>query len=311
MSKELYKRLRPKSLNSVIGQDHIVDTLQRYFKRGELPHTILISGPTGTGKTTLARIIAKKLECNLNSDLDEINSAKQRGIDTAREISSRMGLAPSQGKARVWIIDEVHQTTSAAQESYLKAWEDTPDHVWFILCTTEPQKLIAAVKNRCLCLETKLLSPDDMEKLIKRTCRRVKKLSIESDEVMEKLVNASEGSPRKCLVTLDVMIGVEGEDEQLELIAESSGEYQAIEIARCLLNPRSKWSDMKPILESADQDPESIRYMILAYFAKVLLGGGKLAPRAALIIEAFEDSVVETKFAGLVLGCWRVLNSEK
>ena len=158
---ELYKRFRPKSLDAVVGNGGTVAALQKFLKKGNLPHTILFKGPSGCGKTTLARILAKELGCGV-LDLREYNSADFRGIDTIRDISRIMTNAPAAGNCRVFILDEAHQLSKDAQNAALKILEDTPKHVYFFICTTDPQKLIATIRSRCTEMPVDLLKLDEM-----------------------------------------------------------------------------------------------------------------------------------------------------
>ena len=148
MSKELYKKHRPKNLKRVFGQSVAIGTLKPLIEAKQVPHSLLLTGPSGCGKTTLARILVKELKC-AKADFMEVNCADFRGIDTVRDIRTRMMQAPIGGDCRVWLIDEAHMLTSAAQTAFLKMLEDTPDHIYFFLATTHPQKLLKTIKTRC------------------------------------------------------------------------------------------------------------------------------------------------------------------
>ncbi len=129
---ELYKKHRPKEFKKMVGNVSTVQTLVNMIKRDTLPHTILFHGPSGCGKTTLARILKNQLDCS-DVDFKELNCSDHRGVDTIREITRTMNMAPTGGKVRIWLLDEVHQMTKDAQNAALKIFEDTPNHVYFLL----------------------------------------------------------------------------------------------------------------------------------------------------------------------------------
>ena len=128
MTQELYKKYRPKSFDRVNGQEAAIKSLSTFVEKGKIPHAILFTGPSGSGKTTLARIITKHLECGF-SDFQELNCADLTGIEEVRKIRQRMNYACMGGKSRVWIIDEAHKLSNAAQNAFLKMLEDTPKPV--------------------------------------------------------------------------------------------------------------------------------------------------------------------------------------
>ena len=136
---ELYRKYRPTSFKQVVGQEEAIRTLTELGKRKAIPHAILFTGPSGVGKTTLARILQRKLKC-VGNDFVEMNAANDRGVGIIRSIQNKVGLAPMLGSCRIWLMDEAHQLTSDAQSAFLKLLEDTPSHVYFMLATTDPQK---------------------------------------------------------------------------------------------------------------------------------------------------------------------------
>jgi DNA polymerase-3 subunit gamma/tau len=148
---ELYRKYRPKSFRGIVGQDTAVDTLRGWLEKSKVPHAILFTGNSGCGKTTLARILAKKLNCLPPRDLVEINAADFNGIDTVREIRRAASSGSIMGReySRCWIIDEGQQLSTAAQQGLLKLLEEAPAYAYFFLCTTDPQKIIPTIKNRC------------------------------------------------------------------------------------------------------------------------------------------------------------------
>lgn len=303
---ELYRRHRPKIFKTVIGQESAVSTLQQMLATERLPHALLFVGPSGVGKTTLARIIKTKLECS-DFDFSEVNAADFRGIDTVREIRTRMGASPMGGKVRIWLIDECHQLSKDAQNALLKALEDTPKHVYFMLATTDSSKLLKTIITRCTEIKLKELSPVHLRQLIKSVCEK-ESLTI-SEDVEEKLIECALGSARLALVLLNKLVGIEDEAAQLESIERNAESRESIEIARALLNPRTQWADIAKILKTCETEPESIRWLVLSYMTSVILGGGKMAARAYICIDCFSDNYFDTKRAGLVRSCWAAVHA--
>lgn len=307
---ELYKKYRPRTFKQIVGQDSSVQVLKAYLKRKNVPHTLLFTGPSGCGKTTLARIMASKLKCSGEMDLEELNCADFRGIPLVRDIRARINLKSLGGESRVWIIDEAHRLTGDAQDAFLKMLEDTPRHVYFMLCTTDPQKLKATVRNRATVIPVKLLLPEKIENIVNDVAE---KEGIElSEDVVEVIAEHSEGSPRAALVMLDQISAIEEEEERLEIIRSSAIKEQAESIAKALMNPKSKWPQVAAILRNIEDDPEKIRHAVLGYASAVLLkAGGKIADLAYLIITCFEDPFYESKKAGLVKACYEAMSTRK
>jgi DNA polymerase-3 subunit gamma/tau len=143
----LYRKYRPQSWDEIIGQEHVVRTLTNALKLGRVSHAYLFAGPRGTGKTTIARLLAKSLECS-DLDLIEIDAASNRGIDEIRQLRDGIKFVPTHGKYKVFIIDEAHQLTKEAFNALLKTLEEPPAHAIFILTTTEPHKVPVTILSR-------------------------------------------------------------------------------------------------------------------------------------------------------------------
>lgn len=170
----LYNKYRPQTLDEVRGQDTIVKTLDKMLSDiNTCPHAFLLTGPSGCGKTSIARIIANRLGCHPN-DCQEIDNTDLRGIDTIREIKKESRFLPLNGKVRVWIFDETQKVTSDGQAGLLKILEDTPNHVYFVLCTTDPQKLLPTLIGRCTRFDVKTLEEDEMVSLLRRVVHKEK-----------------------------------------------------------------------------------------------------------------------------------------
>lgn len=303
---ELYKKHRPKKFSRIIGQEHAVSLLEMAFNQDNVPHAILFTGQSGCGKTTLARIVRRKLKC---SKVDFVEDAPRK-VEDVRQIRRRIGQAPMKGKCRVWLIDECHKLTSDAQDEFLKMLEDTPAHVYFLLTTTDPQKLKKTIRNRCTEIAVKPLSEDDLYELLHYVVNEEEKDL--HKEVAHKIIDSSDGSARKALVLLNAIIDLPSKKEQLEIIMSETAETAAIEIARALFNLKTNWNKMAKILSGLGGDEaEQIRWLVLSYAKSVLLKGGKLSGRAYIVITAFCDNFFDSKMAGLAAACWEVIEGEK
>jgi len=257
------------------------------------------------GKTSIGRIIRKELKCS-KWDFKEVNCANKRGVDTIRHIEHEAHILPMKGKTRIWLMDECHMLTGEASNAFLKILEDTPSHVYFILCTTDPQKLIATIRSRATIYPIKPLISTSINEIIKRVCEK-EKIKI-SKTVSDKIVSLSDDSARDALVFLDKIALLDKEKDQLEAISEASVEAAAIQIARTLVNPRTTWIQMAKVLkETQKEDAEGMRWMILGY-AKAILLNGRKDDRAFQIIQVFRDNWYDCKAAGLVACCYEIIN---
>ena len=193
---------------------------------------------------------------------------------------------PVDGDCTVYILDEVHSMTSIAQNSFLKILEDTPKYVYFMLCTTDPQKLIAPLKTRCSMVNLKALSDDDMVYLLKRTAR-AEGIKV-SMEVVNKIVSLADGSARKGLKLLSKVIYLDDEEEKIKVLSDEVGEETAEirELCRLMMGDPS-WSDIAPVLKKIDMgDAEGVRRAVLGYFNAVALNG-KMNKRVEGVLQAF------------------------
>lgn len=308
MTQELYKVFRPKTFRSIVGQDAAVKLLENKLKSDGVPHALLISGPSGTGKTTIGRILKSRLDAE--SNFIEMDAARNNGIDTIRGIEKRCQYVTMGGGSTVYLIDESHQLTTPAQQAFLKLLEDTPQDVYFFLATTHPQKLLPTIRNRCTHIALKAVSPSALKTLIDKVC---KKIQFDLDEdVKEELIKTAEGSPRRALVLLDSVREYETAEDQLEALKDSELERASIEVCRILFRSGGSrnWPEMCKVLQSIQEDPESMRRMILGYARSCLLKQGKIVGRAAMVIESFQDNYYDSGAAGLALSCYQVIHGE-
>lgn len=299
---ELYKRFRPRTLGEVRGQTIITDQLEKMLTAKRLPHSLMFTGGSGVGKTTVARILARRLECS-KIDFHELNCSETRGIDDIRAIGNRMSGACLGGKSRIWLIDEAHGITRDAQQALLKMIEDTPSHVYFFICTTEPAKLLKTIHTRCTEFKFKELDSSMMLVLLKEIVIKAK-LSIR-EVVLKAIVEAAEGSARSALVILDQIQGITNEKEQFAGVAAADYKTVAIDVARMLMKPNASWAEISKVIKPCTEDPESVRRCVLGY-ASAILRNGKADARAAEIIEAFWENWFDVGAAGLTLSCWNL-----
>lgn len=304
----LYLKYRPKTLKQIKGNKAVVSGLEKMLASPETcPHSFLLTGDTGCGKTTIGRIIAGSLGSN-GLDFKEVNSSDFRGIDTVRDIISKSQFKPIESDCIVWLIDECHKMTNDAQNALLKILEDTPNHVYFILCTTEPQKLLSTIKGRCLNYQVTPISNDELSSLLKSI---IKKEGEELDDnILDFIITNSGGKPRNALQILEKVLLAEP-DERLEIAKAAEAEkLESIELCRALINGKS-WREVSIILSSLKeqgQDAESVRRIMLVYCQSVLLK--KDLAICGLILEEFLTPFYDSGFPQLVYACYSVTKNK-
>jgi len=295
----LYNKYRPAAFEQVIGNTEAVNTLKSLIDKDDPPHAYLIHGPHGCGKTTLARIAAAKLGC-IGEDFREIDSADFRGIDTIREMRNASAFHGLHGKRRAWLLDECHQLSRDAQNALLKALEEPPSHVYYFLCTTEPQKLLDTVKDRCFKVEVKLLTEIQMKRLL-RSVVIAEKQEL-AKEVYDQIIQTAQGHARTALVILEKVLSHPPE-ERLQIARQSVDlEAKIIDLCRALIGG-AQWHKVRQILAGLkDEQPESIRRAVLQYCATILLS--REDDRIAAIMEAFAQNTFDSGFPGIIFSCY-------
>lgn len=287
MTKELYRRYRPKTLEELVGQDEAVKTLKAMSAKKEIPHCLLLVGGSGVGKTTIARILRKELGCH-QADFMEVNCAQDAGIDKVKDIQRMSTRAPMAGTCRVFYWDECQALarTSFAQQAALKMLEDIPDHVWHILATTDPTKLHKAVLTRCVRLDLKQIKPDALKSLMKVVCKAEK---IEAgDDLLGRIAEVADGSARDALQILERVSRLP-EKERLEAVVKSGVKKQAFDLVRLMVWQKgAKWEDARKILVDIEgTEPEQFRQLVRACAKKEMAKEGGNAARGFLVLEAF------------------------
>ena len=240
MFQALYRKYRPQTFNDIVGQNHIVSVLKNAIDKDQISHAYLFYGSRGTGKTSIAKIFANEVNGNEiyqkeNVDIIEIDAASNNGVDEVRDIKEAIKFLPTEGKYKVYIIDEVHMLTTAAFNALLKTLEEPPAHVIFILATTEIHKIPATILSRCQRFEFKNLS---QEQLIDRLKYIAKEESLVIEEAaIEKIATLAKGGLRDAISILDQ---VSNYSEQITLghileVTSSISEDDILEFYRDLL----------------------------------------------------------------------------
>lgn len=259
MYQVLYRKYRPKVFSDVYGQDHVTSTLKNEIKNGRVSHAYLFTGSRGTGKTTCAKILAKAVNCEHNVDgepcnecevckgLDngsiydvvEIDAASNNGVDNIRELRDETNYAPSRGKYRVYIIDEVHMLSTGAFNALLKTLEEPPAHVIFILATTEVHKLPATILSRCQRFDFKRIQPETMAIRLKEVAG-LEGLSLDDDAAVL-IARIADGALRDGLSILDQCAGRSKEinSDLVSEVAGLAGREAMYKLSDCIANSDS------------------------------------------------------------------------
>lgn len=268
MYQTLYRKYRPLNLDEVVGQQVIVKTLKNAILNNQLSHAYLFTGPRGTGKTSIAKILARTINCtnlndttpcnkcvnctqNLNQPVDiiEIDAASNNGVDEIRELKSKVNLVPTINKYKVYIIDEVHMLTTGAFNALLKTLEEPPAHIIFILATTEPHKIPMTILSRCQRFDFKRISNQDLVKRLEYVVDQ-EKIKIEKN-CLEEIARLSNGGMRDALSILDQVNAYVDDQIKIEQIHEINGTLTPVEIKNFILNIKNK--KLEEILELIEQ----------------------------------------------------------
>lgn len=305
MALPFHRKYRPKDFSKVYGNKNVIKTLQTKVEEG-ITTTYLLTGPRGTGKTTCGRIIAKELGCNLKIDFYELDLGDVGLKDKARKIKENLQFVSFSGGPKVYLLDECQEASAGFWQSMLKTLEEPPHNTFFILCTTDPQKLPITIKSRCSQFIFKQLTSKEMIKFLLNIC---KKENIDFDQkILKEISNKTDGIPREALILLDQIKGLQEDDDVYEAIANyvpnADDNVEVKELIYALMNGNS-WKKISVILSRLDIEPESARYAVIGYLSKVLLNSdGSKADKIFMILEEFKESFMYSKMAGLYCACY-------
>ncbi|MCS7198197.1 MAG: DNA polymerase III subunit gamma/tau [Candidatus Bipolaricaulota bacterium] len=258
----LYRKWRPQRFADVVHQEYTVRTLQNAVLSGQIAHAYLLAGPRGVGKTSIARIFAKAVNCTNPQggepcnqcdmckkitrgnalDVIEIDGASNRGIDQIRQLREEVNFVPAEAKYKVYIIDEVHMLTNEAFNALLKTLEEPPRHVIFIFATTEPHKVPLTIVSRCQAFELKLLPPERIEKRLAEICK-AERINA-SPKVLTAIAYRARGALRDAIVMLEQLASYKGsariEEQDLYEIMGLASEETVTEFLKALLEHQGR-----------------------------------------------------------------------
>lgn len=269
MYQALYRKYRPTNLDEVAGQKVIVKILKNAIKNNQISHAYLFCGPRGTGKTSIAKILAKIINCtNLNginpcdkcencisfnekntTDIIEIDAASNNGVDEIRELKNKINLVPNIGKYKIYIIDEVHMLTIGAFNALLKTLEEPPKHAVFILATTEPHKIPITILSRCQRLDFQRISVENIVDRLINICT-AENIEIEK-EALEQIAILSDGGMRDSISMLDKLVSYTNEKITVDDVIQINGIVTKNELEKFILDINDK--QFKEIFETIDK----------------------------------------------------------
>ena len=233
MQEALYRKYRPSSLEELVGQGDAVQLIREQIKNGNLSHAYLFSGPRGVGKTSLARIIATTIGCDPVFDITEIDAASHNKVDDVRELNDSVNfIASSPGKKRVFILDEVHMLSNAASNAFLKTLEEPPEHVIFILATTEPERVIETIRSRTTQIAFKRIKNTDIITSLEKISK-AEKINLSKD-VLEYIANQSDGSLRDAINLFEQTFSTFGNKATMEQLYSILGKVTTTDLLQIL-----------------------------------------------------------------------------
>lgn len=289
-TQSLHTKYRPNYFDEVVGQNEVVKSLESIIQKRR-SQTFLFMGPSGTGKTTLARICAFEVGCN-ESEIVPVDAATHTGVDEMRNVVEKTRYIPIGGMSttRAFIIDECHMLSKSAWNSLLMATEEPPPYIFWFFCTTEPGKIPKTIETRCSKYTLRLMSDADLEVLLDRVLN-LEKAKLDPG-VRELVIKEARGSARQLLVNLGVCLDVTDRKAAAVLLQSAEGSDATIELCRFLIKGGSWQNALGIVGKFNGESPEGIRIVVNNYVAAVLKNAksGNEAIRLLTILDAFADT---------------------
>lgn len=288
----LHTKYRPTTLDEVVGQGHIKDGLAAVLAEAK-QQAFLFEGPSGTGKTTLARLCASQLGC---TDIIEVDAASNTGVDDMRKVAEGQNYRSLDGGNKAFIVDECHRLSKQAWESLLKAIEEPPAGVFWFFCTTEGNKVMTTIRTRCVTYTLKEVAYRALLGLLDRVAK-AEGLDV-SEDVLDVAASEAGGSPRQALVNLTTVKHARTASEAQAALNRAPGSKEAVDLARMLAKPWQFADAVKLLADLGDETPESVRMTVFHYHLTAALGG---STASLIILDEFEKPADDRHKMGDIL----------
>jgi DNA polymerase III gamma/tau subunit len=301
MTTEWINKYRPETFEQVYGNKSVVKSLKAAIEKGAA-RSFLLTGQSGVGKTTLARIAAKAAGAIAYGDIQEIDGATNTGIDAMRAVLDALSYRPvGLSKAKAVIVDEAHALSKPAITALLKSLEEPPDWLYWFLCTTEENRIPANVRTRLFRADLKAIRQNDLVALLDHVCEQ-EKLST-PERVVDACAASASGSARQAISNLAMCAAARSTKEVDTILKTASEKAEAVELARALMF--GNWTTAQSLLgRLGDTSPESVRYIVRAYVSKVVRGAKReaVAGRGCEVLDAFSQPFYDNAALDLAVG---------